>query len=112
MLVDKHGIKFFVAVRNDIKIGLLCNTNGIVFGGNIGKIDEIDYASDELGKRLYLPFLSAITHKDIKDSVKAYMSMLDTDNYEFKESFFSYSLNEYCEFWIVNFSTKEYFKDE
>lgn len=113
-LEDAYVKKCFVANKYDIHIKLFCYNNGIIYAGFLGKVDEIDYASNELIKRIYLPFLSAITHKSIEESINIWKSMLDNEKWEFNKDSISFKLNEErnYSFLVVNTTLKESFKDE
>lgn len=102
-LENDYYKKLLVAEKQDIHIELFCSENGIIVAGLIGKNDEIDNASNELIKRIYLPFLSTIAHKNIEDSIQFWMSMLDTENWDFnKESIHSKLDEENYSFSVLN----------
>ena len=96
------NLKFYTAIKNDIKISLLCNENQIVVTASISNTNDIDYISNELIKRIYLPFLSTITAKNIEDSINTWRLITDTDDWKITEDEFSYSLMDDYLFMITN----------
>lgn len=99
---NELNLKFYTAIKNDIKISLLCNENQIVVSASISNTEDIDYISNELIKRIYLPFLSTITAKNIEDSINTWRSIIDTDDWKINEDEFSYSLMDDYLFMITN----------
>lgn len=94
-LESDYTKKRFVIDNQDIHIELYCNNeNGVIVAGLIGKNDEIDNASNELIKRIYLPFLSTMAHKSIDDSIKIWQSILNTENWKFNKESIHYRLDE------------------
>lgn len=91
---NKLHLKLYTITKNDIKISLACNENGIIVTATIYDIEQNDNASNELIKRIYLPFLSAITSKNIEDAIIVWRELIDTDDWEFKENEYNYTLKD------------------
>ncbi|MBR3255871.1 MAG: hypothetical protein IKF97_06670 [Clostridia bacterium] len=91
---NKLHLKLYTITKNDIKISLACNENGIIVTATIYDIEQNDNASNELIKRIYLPFLSAITSKNIEDAIIVWKELIDTDDWKFKENEYNYTLKD------------------
>ena len=96
------NLNVYTAIKNDIKIVLTCNKKGIIVSSAISKTENIDTASNELVKRIFLPFLSTITSQHFEDSIITWRAILDNENWTIKDDEFSYSLTENYVFMITN----------
>ncbi len=104
-ITDKHEqfeLLIYTATKNDINIVLACNKNEMIVSASINKVDNIDEVSNELAKRLYLPFLSTITGKNLEESVITYREMIKAEKWYSQDDEFSYLLDDTYVFLITN----------
>ena len=90
----KFNLKVYTVIKNDIRISLACNETGFIDIATIGIINEVDNASNELVKRIYLPFLSAIASKNIEEAIFIWRDILSAENWQLKKDEYNYMLDE------------------
>ena len=96
------NLNVYTAIKNDIRIVLTCNKKGIIVSSAISKTENINTASNELVKRMFLSFLSTITSQNFEDSIITWRAILDNEKWTIEDDEFSYSLTENYVFMIKN----------